>query len=571
MSSGGMTIEEENQAIDENSFLHRANSSGRTERHTALVDMKPSNRYLLPKKRSFAAQYAQVYFRRLQQLRSAVEVTARSTFGPASPTLRYVKSIVDASETIKAERKSKGQDKKEEGNADNAKSEMQTVMVGIIFREMKGKPSILAMYEQPSAHSLIPDPPERARQPFGSATDKVFLEDDQVRCALDLSGLDAQTAGSLVTGLVIAVKGREDRATGAFAVSAIAQIGAAPLPSLRRMGSDEDIKAVVCIVSTPVGHAAQLLLEGLRGTMDGDDDVDSENETECAQSIVQLIVAGNVVGKPPPPSQAPSSNPLSVETAAIGVQPDVKDRQARALRDADAWLSAVSATLPVAVMPGPEDATNVLLPQQALHRCLFPGASRNKNMSRVPNPFACQVNDKLFIGTSGQNVDDVALYNREDLSAGEEQAEASGSQVAKDLEKGLFRADGEKVLDILEMMIMNRHLAPTCPDTLGCFPFTEMDPFVLEASPHVFFVGNQKEFATRLVRIDTDPKAQAMPSTGGQNVQGDAMDVERDGSGQNNGTFIRLISVPRFDQTGQAVFVNVDNLEVSVREYGLNM
>jgi hypothetical protein len=35
------------------------------------------------------------------------------------------------------------------------------------------------------------------------------------------------------------------------------------------------------------------------------------------------------------------------------------------------------------------------------------------------------------------------------------------------------------------------HLAPTCPDTIGCFPYFEQDPFILDTLPDVFIAGNQ--------------------------------------------------------------------------------
>ncbi len=35
------------------------------------------------------------------------------------------------------------------------------------------------------------------------------------------------------------------------------------------------------------------------------------------------------------------------------------------------------------------------------------------------------------------------------------------------------------------------HLAPTCPDTIGCFPYYEQDPFILDTLPDVFIAGNQ--------------------------------------------------------------------------------
>jgi len=33
----------------------------------------------------------------------------------------------------------------------------------------------------------------------------------------------------------------------------------------------------------------------------------------------------------------------------------------------------------------------------------------------------------------------------------------------------------------------------------GCYPFTDKDPFVLESCPHVYFVGNQDKYETRLI------------------------------------------------------------------------
>jgi DNA polymerase delta subunit 2 len=51
----------------------------------------------------------------------------------------------------------------------------------------------------------------------------------------------------------------------------------------------------------------------------------------------------------------------------------------------------------------------------------------------------------------------------------------------------------------MEATLRWRHLAPTAPDTLTCYPFVSSDPFVLEECPHAYVVGNQPEFATRLV------------------------------------------------------------------------
>lgn len=60
----------------------------------------------------------------------------------------------------------------------------------------------------------------------------------------------------------------------------------------------------------------------------------------------------------------------------------------------------------------------------------------------------------------------------------------------------------EDRLDVLEALLQWRHLVPTAPDTLTAYPFQNIDPFVLEATPHVMFAGNQPRFATRMVTGD---------------------------------------------------------------------
>ena len=51
----------------------------------------------------------------------------------------------------------------------------------------------------------------------------------------------------------------------------------------------------------------------------------------------------------------------------------------------------------------------------------------------------------------------------------------------------------------MEALLRWRHLAPTAPDTLPAIPLSEADPFILTASPAVFFVGCQPAYGTRLV------------------------------------------------------------------------
>jgi len=56
----------------------------------------------------------------------------------------------------------------------------------------------------------------------------------------------------------------------------------------------------------------------------------------------------------------------------------------------------------------------------------------------------------------------------------------------------------ETPLEVLEMMLKWRHIAPTAPDTLSCFPLAGTDPFILESCPRVFFAGNQDSYASKV-------------------------------------------------------------------------
>ena len=69
---------------------------------------------------------------------------------------------------------------------------------------------------------------------------------------------------------------------------------------------------------------------------------------------------------------------------------------------------------------------------------------------------------------------------------------------------------------------------------VGCYPYQSDDPFVLSSCPHVFFVGSQPRFETRLIH-----------GLAGQTV--------------------RIIAVPKFKETGEVVLVDLDDEERSVR------
>jgi DNA polymerase delta subunit 2 len=129
----------------------------------------------------------------------------------------------------------------------------------------------------------------------------------------------------------------------------------------------------------------------------------------------------------------------------------------------------LAAAVPVDVMPGTDDPSNFILPQQPLHRCLLPRSSRYSSLRLVTNPYEATVGGRAFLGCSGQALEDMCKYTAE--REGED-------QVARGLR-------------LLEGTLSWRHLAPTAPDTLPCYPFCDIDPFILRKCPHVYFCGNQ--------------------------------------------------------------------------------
>ncbi|GAA6074449.1 DNA polymerase delta subunit 2 [Tachysurus ichikawai] len=152
-------------------------------------------------------------------------------------------------------------------------------------------------------------------------------------------------------------------------------------------------------------------------------------------------------------------------------------------------------------MPGEFDPTNYALPQQPLHSCMFPLCGSYRTLQLVTNPYQAAVDGVRFLGTSGQNVSDIVKYSSVDDH-----------------------------LDILENTLRLQHLAPTAPDTLGCYPFYQKDPFILSECPHVYFSGNAPSYQSRRI---TGPEGQE----------------------------VLLVTIPEFSSTQTACLVNLRTLE----------
>ncbi|MEM8735313.1 MAG: hypothetical protein AAGG44_13865, partial [Planctomycetota bacterium] len=243
---------------------------------------------------------------RLTKLRPHVERASRVKFGPASPKLTYAKTLLDISSS----------------------SSTWVVVTGIAFRDMRNKPSILKLYDDPSVasetHKLIPDDPGQAKKPMASASDTIYLEDEHARVVLDTSDLSAYESLSLVTGIVVACKGRELPTSGTFKLVSVSFAGP---PPPRAMTSPIKGSKYACFVSALSGPRTHMLAAYLSGMF---------AESNVPGSVAMLVIAGL------DSKRRKGSGP--------GSAPNGTDEDLNGLKQADAMLTRFASIVPVVVM-----------------------------------------------------------------------------------------------------------------------------------------------------------------------------------------------------------------------------
>jgi len=204
----------------------------------------------------------------------------------------------------------------------------------------------------------------------------------------------------------------------------------------------------------------------------------SEEERTLIASIARLVIAGGSihVDETDQSKDRPGCADMS---KIISARNFLTRREQRAndlcLKNMDFILSKLTPFVPVDVMPGVGDPTTSLIPQQPIHICCFPRASRyGRMLNMVTNPYEFSLGGQRVLGSSGQNVNDLIKLS------------SNGT-----------------ALDRLGDMIRWQHLGPTIPDTIDGFPFRDRDPLVLNEVPRVLFAGCQKRAGHRLLKTET--------------------------------------------------------------------
>lgn len=200
---------------------------------------------------------------------------------------------------------------------------------------------------------------------------------------------------------------------------------------------------------------------------------------------------------------------------------------AMGLREFDLFGLEVTRTsgIPLDIMPSCSDPTTRNWPQRPLHSSLLPhtlkgnNSSDSKPMSRTtPNPYQAEIGGQLVLGTDGLNVRDLQKHILKPASD-----EGSPKKLTE--------------LEALEQTLKWAHLCPTGPNSPDIGMVPSGDPMAMKQAANLYFCGNSNEgFATKLFQ-------------------------------HNETSSTRLICLPKFSETGEAVLVNLKTLGVEVLRF----
>jgi len=380
---------------------------------------------------------------------------------------------------------------------------------------MSGKPNIL----KDVSTTLNIDEIEDNNEKYIDGTKEVLIEDESGRMVL--IGDKTQSL-DIITGVVIGVLGLENK-HGEFELLDFCLPGLPEkIPRSLPSVEIEEPKYIAFISGIEIGNdlydslKTQLLFEYLTG------ELGCFADQVHASQISRVIFAGNLITKYKRTKE-------EIKNARLYGHFDCKSatEYQKHLQQLDLLLSTVSSSVPMDIMPGENDPTNLSFPQQPLHSSFFKNTNLSDSCYMATNPHYCEIDNLSILGTSGQNIHDILRYT--DI-IDDDNKEEEENKDAMNIDGEENNKTKEEPIDIAERTLKWQHIAPTSPDTLTSYPFKDRDPFVIESLPDVYFIGNQSKFSNRLIE------------------------------GPNNAK-TRIIMIPSFIKTHQLVLLNVKTLD----------
>ncbi|OAJ44452.1 hypothetical protein BDEG_27677 [Batrachochytrium dendrobatidis JEL423] len=364
-------------------------------------------------------------------------------------------------------------------------------IIGTVFLDMSEKPNILDEVSR-EEWTALPTPKNK----YVSEKDAVLLEDESGRIVL--TG-DIIKTTVFMTGVIAALLGSENQ-EGEFQVLDVCYAAFDPQPPLP--------------ISTDSDHPWIALVSGLNFEGDGQYDMRYEllrdfltGESGTFQDqlkishISRLVICGNTMAQLHVSAETLQKAKLKFHG------PDPNEYNEWVVDTVDQFLVSVGQSMPVDVVPGATDPTTSFLPQQPIHSSIFHSACNLTSLSMVTNPYTATV------GGTRQSLDD--MYKMTNVAEG---------------------------VDLASEVLKWGHVAPTAPDTLPCYPFSQNDPMVITVRPHLYIIGNQTKFDTKVIELC--------------------------GDGEPTLETTRVILVPSFSNTGTVVLVNLATLDYKTVEFG---
>eukprot|EP01060_Flectonema_neradi_P000728 TRINITY_DN10452_c0_g1_i2.p1 TRINITY_DN10452_c0_g1~~TRINITY_DN10452_c0_g1_i2.p1 ORF type:complete len:459 (+),score=98.86 TRINITY_DN10452_c0_g1_i2:31-1377(+) len=412
----------------------------------------------------FNQQFASLYTMRLNELRQRVMRSVKRKWGEDVKLSRVVNLV-------------QGED---------------CACIGALYKNMKCKPNFLIQYAREMGEDETLNFEEDDCITKCSPDDTLSLEDSSGRTNLEGN----VPTGMLTTGMVVAVFGALKGK-----VFEVADWTFAPLPQQTPLPSSLPGQSISFLSGLDFPHSSEGESTDMRVHRDAVSNFLRGNLgcVDIVRKISKVILAGGLM------SQTPDLRMADKIKLEMNDHQQIQEAElVGPMKEVDDYLTVLSGSVPVDVMPSRSDPTSTLLPYQPIHPCLLRMSCDGGNTVPVTSPFEFTLqNDTITaLGTSGENLQELC------------------DQTTLD-----------SLCDMLELLVKCNHLVPTAPDTLPCYSYKDVDPFILNTTPHIFFAGNAPKFETRYFKSTCE-------------VSGDEVAC-------------RLIAIPKFETQPGVVIVDV--------------